>query len=95
MPDEPKISSGLSGEEIGCIAGYFAVPKVAIVKIKSGSLKVGDRIWIRGHTTDLLETIQSMQVDHRPVSEAALGEEVGVQVSARVRRNDRVYKIAS
>lgn len=85
----------MTGDKIGRVVGYFSVPKAAIVKIQRGSLKVGDRIWIRGRTTDLLETVQSLQVDHRPVSEAKSDTEAGVQVSARVRRNDRVYKVSS
>lgn len=77
------------------MVGYFAVPKAAIVEIRQGSLRVGDRIWIRGRTTDLLESVHSMQVDHQSVSEAKPPEQVGVRVSAKVRRNDRVYKISS
>ncbi len=79
---------------IGQVTAYFAVPHAAIVKLQKGSLRVGDRIWIRGRTTDLLETVGSLQVDRRPVLEAQPGSEAGVQVSARVRRNDRVYKIS-
>ncbi len=82
------------GEEIGLVVGFFAVPSVAIIQVTQGSLKVGDVLWIRGHTTDLKETIGSMQLDHKPISEAKQGNEVGVKVSARVRRHDRVYKIS-
>ena len=95
MLEERPFPEGLKGEEVGRVVGYFSVPQAAIVKIQRGSLKVGDRIWIRGRTTDLLETVQSLQVDHQPVLEAKLNNEAGVQVSARVRRNDRVYKVSS
>ena len=83
------------GDEVGVVTGFFAVPSVAIIKVTKGPIKVGDTIWIRGHTTDLKETIQSMQIDHKPVEEAEKGKEIGIKVSQRTRRNDRVYKVTS
>ena len=94
MPEATPSSPTPTGEEIGQVVGYFAVPSVAIVKMTQGTLKVGDKIWIRGHTTDLIETIASMQVDHQPVSEAKEGTEVGIKIPGKARRHDRVYKIA-
>ncbi|MBI1953234.1 MAG: hypothetical protein HYS41_03835 [Candidatus Omnitrophica bacterium] len=82
------------GQEIGEIIGFFAVPSAAIIKISKGTLKLGDHLWIRGHTTDLKETVQSMQVDRADITEAKTGQEVGIKVSQRVRRNDKVYKIS-
>ena len=83
------------GEEVGHIVSFFSVPSAAIIEITKGSLKVGDTIWIRGHTTDLKETVHSMQIEHQTLTEAKTGQQVGVKVSARVRRHDRVYKISS
>ena len=82
------------GDEIGTVVDFFAVPSAAIIKIAKGSLKVGETLWIRGHTTDLKETVQSMQIDRKPVSEAQQGQEVGVRLSGRARKHDRVYKIS-
>lgn len=95
MPDQkPSPSPEVSpGEEIGVIVAFYAAPSAAIIEIKNGSLKVGDTLWIRGHTTDLKETITSMQIDHQPISEAKQGAQVGVKVSQKVRQHDRVYKI--
>lgn len=83
------------GDQIGTVMSFFAVPSVAIVKVAQGTLKVGDTIWIRGHTTDLKQAVTSMQVEHKPVAQATAGEEVGIQVSTRVRKNDQVYKVSS
>ena len=93
---EPGSSSASSapGEEVGHIVAFFSVPSAAIIEVTKESLKVGDTIWIRGHTTDLKETIASMQVEHTSITAAQVGQQVGVKVSARVRRNDRVYKIS-
>ena len=95
MPGEGLSSpSPSSGEEVGHIVAFFAVPSAAIIEVTKGSLKVGDAIWIRGHTTDLKETITSMEIEHQSIQEAKGGQQVGVKVSTRVRRNDRVYKIS-
>lgn len=82
-------------EASGQIVAFFAAPSVGIVKVFRGPLKQGDLLWVRGHTTDLKQRVETMEVDHRPVSEAAAGQEVGIRFSARVRKNDRVYKISS
>lgn len=95
MPDQKTSPSPEVpfGEEIGLIVAFYSVPSAAIIEIKRESLKVGDTIWIRGHTTDLKETITSMEIDHKPISEAKKGAQVGVKVSQKVRQHDRVYKI--
>jgi len=93
MAEQVTFPEGLSGEEIGEVIGFFAVPSAGIVEIKKGSLKIGDKIWIRGHTTDLVETVTSMEVNHQKVERARAGEEVAVQVQARVRRHDKVVKV--
>lgn len=95
---KPKVKGAaprkkVEGEEIGKIVGFFRIPSAAIIKIQKGSLKVGDTIWISGHTTDLKQTVGSLQIDRQPIQEAGKGKEVGVQVSSKVRRNDRVFKI--
>ncbi|MBI3615949.1 MAG: hypothetical protein HY211_05465 [Candidatus Omnitrophica bacterium] len=83
------------GEEMGFVVSFFSVPSAALIEITKGSLKLGDTIWIRGHTTDLKETIRSMQIEREVITEGKVGQQVGVKVSARVRRHDKVYKISS
>jgi translation elongation factor EF-Tu-like GTPase len=56
-------------------------------------LKIGDKIRIKGHTTDLEMTVNSMQIDNAAVSEAKAGDSIGVKVRDRVRIGDKVYKI--
>ena len=81
------------GEAVGQVVAFFAHPSVAIVQLTRGTLKVGDTLWIKGHTTDLKETVESMEMDHQVVTEIKKGQEAGIKVSSKVRRNDRVYKI--
>jgi selenocysteine-specific translation elongation factor len=79
-------------EEIGKVSDFFARPVVAAIELTAG-LKVGDKIRIKGHTTDLELNVDSMQISNLPVQEAKAGDSVGVKVSERVRKGDAVYKI--
>jgi selenocysteine-specific translation elongation factor len=79
-------------ELIGTIMDFFARPVVAGIDL-TGTLKVGDRIHIAGHTTDMELTINSMQINNVDVNEAKAGDSVGIKVSDRVRRGDKVYKV--
>jgi len=79
-------------EEIGKVSDFFAHPVVAGIEL-TGTLKVGDKIHIKGHTTDMELTIGSMQINNVDVDEAKVGDAVGIKVSERVRRGDAVYKV--
>ena len=80
-------------EEIGRVAGFFAHPSVAVIKL-TAPLKVGDTVFIKGHTTDVPQIVESMQVDRQPVQDAKAGQSVGVKVAARCRKHDVVYRLA-
>ncbi len=79
-------------EVIGSVSDFFAHPVVAGIEL-TGTLKVGDRIHIKGHTTDMELTIASMQINNVNVDEAKTGDAIGIKVSERVRRGDTVYKV--
>ena len=78
--------------EIGQVSDFFARPVVAGIDM-SGSLKVGDKIHIKGHTTDVEMVVESMQIDNKNVTEAKEGQSVGIKVPDRVRQGDTVYKV--
>ncbi len=77
---------------VGTVSDFFARPVVAGVDL-TAALKTGDRIRIRGHTTDLELVVESMQIQNQNVQEAKAGDSVGIKVPDRVRRGDSVYKI--
>jgi len=77
---------------IGKVSDFFARPVVAGIEL-SGTLKIGDKIHIKGHTTDLELIVTSMQIDRVDVKEAKAGDAIGVKVAERVRRGDIVYKV--
>jgi translation initiation factor IF-2 len=78
--------------EIGKVSEFFAKPVVAGIDLTAG-LKIGDKIHIKGHTTDMEMTIASMQVDNKSVAEAKKGQAVGIKVPDRARQGDTVYKV--
>jgi selenocysteine-specific translation elongation factor len=78
--------------EIGYISDFFAKPVVAGITL-SGALNIGDKIHIKGHTTDLELIITSMQINNANVTEAKSGDGVGIKVPDRVRPGDKVYKV--
>ena len=78
--------------EIGSVSDFFAHPVVAGIELTAG-LEVGDRIHILGHTTDMELTVDSMQVNNVSVTKAKAGDAIGIKVSDRVRRGDKVFKI--
>mgnify|MGYP000369958977 CR=1 FL=1 len=81
-------------QEIGYVSKYFGQISVAAIEITAGKLNVGDTIHIKGHTTDLKEEIKSMQIDHDAVESAKKGDSIGVQVSDKTRRKDKVFKLS-
>ena len=78
--------------EIGTITDFFSRPVVAAVLL-TGELKVGDKIHIKGHTTDQEVIINSMQVNNQSVPSAKAGDAIGIKVSDKVRHGDKVYKV--
>jgi putative protease len=81
------------GERVGVVTHYFSNISVAVVKIESGRLRVGDMIHIRGHTTDFKQRIDSLQVEHRSVPEVGPNDDFGLKVSQHAREHDVVYLV--
>jgi len=79
-------------EVIGKVSDFFSRPVVAGIEL-TATLKQGDKIHIKGYTTDMELTVDSMQIDNVDVTQAKAGDAIGVKVSERVRRGDTVYKV--
>ena len=79
-------------EEVGKVTHYFTKIEVAVVDL-TAPLSAGDRIAIKGATTDLEQTVESIQIEHEDVTTAKAGQSIGLKVKERVRENDVVYKI--
>jgi hypothetical protein len=77
---------------VGSVSEFFARPVVAGIDL-TDSIKVGDTLKIKGHTTNLEFVVESLQIDNAPVQEAGPGKKVGIKVPERVRIGDSVYKM--
>jgi putative protease len=82
----------MAEEKIGIVSDFFARPVVAAIEL-TGSLKIGDKIRIKGHSTDIETVVGSMQIDNVAVQEAKAGDSVGVKISEKVRKHDTVYRV--
>jgi hypothetical protein len=82
-------------ERIGVVTHYYSHLSVAIVRLESGTLRVGDVIQIRGHTTDFSQKVESLEVNHAPVAEVGSKEEFGLKVAEHAREHDVVFKVGS
>jgi putative protease len=89
---KPKGDMKMPEETIGTVSDFFARPVVAAIEL-TAPLEVGDKIHIKGHSTDLELIVDSMQINNVDVKEAKAGDSVGVKVSGRVRKRDTVYKV--
>lgn len=78
-------------KEVGRVSHFFTKISVAIVELTS-TLSVGDRILIKGPTTNIEQAVNSMQIEHGNVTVAKAGQSIGMKVEERVRENDTVYK---
>jgi len=79
-------------EEIGRITHYFSKIGVAVIEITAESLKVGETIRIKGHSSDFTQSVESLQLEHLSVPEVKKGVSAGMKVKEHVREGDKVYK---
>ena len=70
---------------------FFGHISVIAFKLEK-PLSIGDKIHVRGHTTDLTQTVDSMQIGHQAVAKANPGDAVGIKISDKSRKGDYVYK---
>ena len=93
-PATPPPQPPAPGERIGAVTHYYGNVSVAIIKLEPGAaLRVGDKIHIRGHTSDFGQRVESLQVGHAPVSEVGPNDDFGLKVIAHAREHDVVYKV--
>lgn len=78
---------------IGVVSHYYSHLGVAAMVLEE-ELMVGDTIHLKGHTTDFIQQVDSIQLEHKDVMEAKKGEDVGIRVKEHVREHDVVFKVA-
>ena len=82
----------MSGKLIGEVTHFYNRIGVAVVNL-SGSIEIGDQVHFFGRSTDFRQQVQSIQIEHQPVSEAGKGQEIAIKVERRVRNHDKVYTL--
>jgi putative protease len=80
-------------DQVGVVANFYAKVGVVAIQVTSGSIKKGDVLKYKGHTTDFTAEVTGMEIDRQPIEEAKTGDLVGVKVKERVREKDKVYKV--
>jgi hypothetical protein len=77
--------------EIGHIAHFFSKINVAVVELTL-PLAVGNRILIKGPSTDCEQIVDSMQIERKAITRAEGGQSIGLKVAQPVKEKDVVYK---
>ena len=89
-PPRKGVIAPVGGILLGYVEDYFAKIGVIALTLKA-SVAVGQRIQVLGHTTNLEQAVDSMQIDHIVVTQAGAKDAVGIKVIGRARRGDHVY----
>jgi putative protease len=79
---------------VGKVTNFFSNLNVAEVKVETHSLEVGDKYYVLGETTGVVEgVVDEIRVELKTVAEAKKGESCSFKTEELLRRGDKVYKI--
>jgi len=79
--------------KVGVVTHYYSHLSVAVVAVTDRRLHLGDRIHVKGHTSDFYQTVGSLQIEHDQVSSTDIGQAVGLKVNQHAREHDVVYVV--
>jgi hypothetical protein len=91
----PSAQPAALEERIGVVTHYFSHLSVAAIQLERGTLRVGDMIHVRGHTTDFTQKVEFLEVDHAPATEVGPKDDFGLKVVDHAREHDVVFKVRS
>jgi len=86
-------ASSVRRQAVGVVQNYFRKQGATAIRLLEGGLAVGDSIVIEGTSTYLEQEVESLMIGEDPVQEAVKGQDVGLRVVSRVRKNDRVFRV--
>ncbi|MBA3061125.1 MAG: translation elongation factor-like protein [Nitrospirae bacterium] len=78
--------------KVGVVSHYYSHLGVAAV-VMEGELAVGDTTHIKGRTSDFMQKVESIQLEHKNVNKATKGEDVGIKVKEHAREHNVIYKV--
>ena len=82
----------MSGKRVGKVTHFFDHIGVAVLALTE-TIRVGDSLHFLGHGTDFVQTVGSMEIEHKSVESAKAGDDVALKVEQRVRPNDAIFKV--
>jgi putative protease len=82
----------MAEQRIGQVTHFYNRISVAVL-VLSDAIHLGDTVHIVGRSTDFLQEVSSLQINHQAVSEAWPGQEIALKVEDRVRRGDTVFRV--
>lgn len=90
----PPVEEPAANEEaLGTVTHYYSHLGVVVVQLNKGTLKTGDMIHVKGHSTDFIQKVESMEFEHQHVDQAGAGQSVGLKVVDHAREHDIVYLV--
>ena len=90
----PPVEEPAANEEaLGTVTHYYSHLGVVVVQLNKGTLKTGDMIHVKGHSTDFIQQVESMEFEHQHVDQAGAGQSVGLKVVDHAREHDIVYLV--
>ena len=78
-------------DQIGKVVHYYDKIGVAVVKLDK-KLKVGDKVKFSHDEDSFEQTVESMQLDHKPINEGRRGDEVAIKDDRRAKEGTVVVK---
>jgi hypothetical protein len=95
-PPSRPVQPASSEQRIGIVTHYYGHLSVVAMRLEPGAtLRVDDVIHIRGHTTDFTQKVESLELNHAPVTEVGPNDDFGLKVAEHVREHDVVFKVRS
>ena len=92
---KPAAAVPANEERIGIVTHYYTHLGVAIIQLETGMLREGETVHIKGHTSDFMQPVGSMEVNHVHVNLTRAGESFGLKVREHAREHDVVYRVKS
>ena len=80
------------GGQVGKVVHYFDKVMVAVVRLDD-NLAVGDAVKFIHNDSEVIQNVNSMEVDRKPIKSGKKGEEVAVKVDEPTHEHAIVYKI--
>ena len=82
----------MAGKRVGKVTHFFDHISVAVLAL-TDAIRVGDSLHFLGHGTDFMQTVSSLQIEHKSVESANPGDDVALKVEQHVRPNDAVFRV--